>query len=154
MKTVLKFILLFGIVATITSACTKTDETYYFKCKIDGVDFVANDVTSSYDALEGAYINGYKNKGVNDTTSSSISMYATGILLTKASNYPLLTPNSASFIDEKNLTWTLKSGSFTITEFNSLTGKTKGNFKTIVFENATGATKTATDGTFYVHLNK
>jgi len=154
MKTIIKYILAFSIIASITSACTKTDEKYFFKCKIDGVEFVANDVTSSYDDLDGAHINGYKNKGLNDTTSTSISIYATGILLAKASNYPLLTPYDATFIDEKKVTWTLKSGSFTITEFNTLTGKTKGNFKTIIFENGAGATKTATDGTFYVHLNK
>jgi len=152
MKTILKFILLFGIVATIASGCTKKEETYYFKCKIDGVEFVATSTESTL-ITDGGLINGYKTDAITKKPSS-IFLTAQELAIRGAGDYDIYSPGEATYNDENLASWYLKSGKFTISKYNALKSQVTGSFKTIIFTNSKGETRTATDGTFYVKLTK
>lgn len=152
MKTILKFLFLFGIVATIASGCTKKEEAFYFKCKIDGVEFVATSTESTL-ITDGGLINGYK---IDATTkkASSIFLTAQELAIRGAGDYELYSPGEATYNDENKVSWYLQSGKFTISKYNALKSQVTGSFTTIIFTNGNGETRTATEGTFFIQLEK
>jgi len=148
-------LMVIGFLLLFTVGCKKDDTStsgsYHFDCKIDGVAFAVTNHLSDIDA-GGANIGGVQ-INLQSQKTSSFNVYAKDLGAKGAADYTL-TIYDVTYVDENLVSWHWKSGSLTVTKFDSAKSEVTGTFTSIVLESDTGLTKTATNGSFFEHLIK
>jgi hypothetical protein len=148
-------LMIIGFLLLVTVGCKKdeasTSGSYHFDCKIDGMSFAVTNHLSDIDA-GGANIGGVQ-ISVQNQKASSFNVYAKDLGTKGAADYTL-TIYDVTYVDENLVSWHWKSGSLTITKFDSAKSEVTGTFTSIVLESDAGLTKTVTNGSFFEHLIK
>lgn len=124
---------------------------YYINCKINNVAFVAEEVSGSI-LTQHADISGQITDPNDYTKYEVIYLYFKDFATKKVATYSPATVADIYYTDKSGATYWWKSGTFAITEYNETENTIKGTFTNIVLETAAHATKTITEGTFFVNL--
>jgi hypothetical protein len=144
-----------AFIAILTSSCKKDETTtssgsYHFTCKVDGVAFA---VTKHMSDGNGVYANvGGEQVNAQNQKESSFTLGIDGLAIKGATTYTPSSSYQVFYSDENGVSWHYKSGSFIVTKYDAAKFEVTGTFSSIILESDAGATKTATDGSFYVYL--
>jgi hypothetical protein len=159
MKRMLRFIayplVFIGCMMISTTSCKDDkdddpqDTGYFFKCKINGVDFAVTTHMSDFDGTSG----NLGGQQINSQTQaiSMINLYAEDLATAGTGTYTPSSGYGAIFMNETGTSFLYSGGSFDITEYNAGAFTVKGNFSSITLTNGSESI-VATDGSFYVYM--
>jgi hypothetical protein len=159
MKRILRFIVyplvLIGCIIISTTSCKNDkdddpqDTGYFFKCKINGVDFAVTTHLSDFDGSSGN-IGGQQLNATNQSISM-MSLYADNLATAGTGTYTPSSSYGIVFMNEAGSSYFYNGGSFEITEYNAGAFTVRGSFSSITLTNGSESI-VATDGSFYVYM--